>query len=168
MSEIRKTDPNQETTPAEVSSPHGSKDMEAPHPVIEPEEIGEVQEVGEMGRLDPQEEAVQKAEALSPHRSRAMGISNSVMKPEENRADSQALTNVMYVGGPEGADTPSPKNDRSRFHSGWTWCAQNTLEPDACLQDPLAELPVQDGARNIEHQLATDLAGTFATDIKSI
>ena len=78
------------------------------------------------------------------------------------------MTNV-YIGRPEGANNPSPKKG-SRFRSHWTCCVQNTLEPDTWLQDPLAELPVQDGAQSIEHQLATDLAGTFATatDIKSI
>lgn len=122
----------------------------------------------EMGRIDPNQEAAQKAGASSPHVSKAVEVSHSVMKPEENQADSQALTNV-YIGRPEGANNPSPKKG-SRFRSHWTCCVQNTLEPDTWLQDPLAELPVQDGAQSIEHQLAADLAGTFATatDIKSI
>lgn len=130
--------------------------------------IEKVQQVEEMGGIDPNQEAAQKAEASSPHASKAVEVSHSVIKPEENQADSQALTNV-YIGRPEGANNPSPKKG-SRFHSRWTCCVQNTLEPDTWLQDPLAELPVQDGAQSIEHQLATDLAGTFATatDIKSI
>ena len=130
--------------------------------------IEKVQQVEEMGRIDPNQEAAQKAGASSPHVSKAVEVSHSVMKPEENQADSQALTNV-YIGRPEGANNPSPKKG-SRFRSHWTCCVQNTLEPDTWLQDPLAELPVQDGAQSIEHQLAADLAGTFATatDIKSI
>lgn len=77
--------------------------------------IEKVQQVEEMGRIDPNQEAAQKAGASSPHVSKAVEVSHSVMKPEENQADSQALTNV-YIGRPEGANNPSPKKG-SRFRS---------------------------------------------------
>lgn len=148
----------------EVDLASAKAPLESTHEKAQGASIDEVHP--EKARMDPLQEAAQKARVSSPHGFKDVEISHSVMKLEENPADSQALTNV-YIVGPEGADNPSPKK-KSRFQSGWTCCVQNSLGPDTCLQDPLAELPVQDGAQNIEHQLATELANTFASDIKSI